>query len=230
MTDFTYRGGTAGFADSSRLMRFGGYIFDLDGTLIDSNGVWEKIDRKVLEKNHVRVSQREIEAAAAMTYEECLEFFHSKGVNCTLEELKNEFDSLAEKEYRYNIFLKEGVREFLTLLKNSGKKLAVATASPKRLYEPVLRHNCVYGMFDTIVTTDEAGASKDSPEVYLLAAEKMGVDPAYCVVFEDVLKGIVSARNAGMYTVAVYDKYSSSDVVTMRNTADEFIMGFGGIG
>lgn len=204
--------------------RFSGYIFDLDGTLVDSNGVWEKIDRKVLEKNHVRATDSEIRAAAAMTYEECLEFFHSKGIKCSLEELKEEFDSMAEKEYRYNIFLKDGVREFLTGLKNAGKKTAIATASPKRLYEPVLRHNCVYGMFDAIVTTDEAGASKDHPDVYLLAAERLGVSPQSCVVFEDVLKGIVSAQNAGMYTVAVYDKYSAGDVVTMRNIADEFVM------
>lgn len=159
-----------------------------------------------------------------MTYEECLEFFRSKGIKCTLEELKEEFNGMAEKEYRYNIFLKNGVRELLTALKNAGKKIAVATASPKRLYEPVLRHNCIYGMFDTIVTTDEAGASKDYPDVYLLAAEKMGVAPENCVVFEDVLKGIVSAHNAGMYAVAVYDKYSAADVVTMRNIADEFVM------
>lgn len=201
-----------------------GYIFDLDGTLIDSNGVWEKIDRKVLEKNRVRATEREIRAAAAMTYEECLEFFHSKGIKCTLEELREEFDSMAEREYRYNIFLKNGAAECLRELKNAGKKIAIATASPKRLYEPVLRHNCIYGMFDAIVTTDEAGASKDYPDVYLLAAERLGIAPEKCVVFEDVINGIVSAKNAGMYTVAVYDKYSADDVVTLRSRADMFIM------
>lgn len=201
-----------------------GYIFDLDGTLIDSNGVWEKIDRKVLEKNGVYASDRELRAAAAMTYEECLDFFHSKGISCTLAELKAEFDDLAEKEYRYNIFLKKGTGECLRELKAAGKKIAIATASPKRLYEPVLRNNCVYGLFDAIVTTDEAGASKDHPDVYLLAAERLGLFPEQCAVFEDVLKGIVSARNAGMYTVAVYDKYSSDDVVTLRGAADKFVM------
>lgn len=206
---------------------FEGYIFDLDGTLIDSNGVWEKIDRRVLEKNHVRVSDRELRAAAAMTYEECLEFFHSKGIKCTLEELKKEFDDMAENEYRYNIFLKKGAGECLREIKAAGKKTALATASPKRLYEPVLRHNCIYGMFDAIVTTDEAGASKDHPDIYLMAAERLGLFPEQCVVFEDVLTGIVSARNAGMYTVAVYDKYSSDDVVTLRNMADKFVMELG---
>lgn len=205
---------------------FDGFIFDLDGTVIDSNGVWEKIDRAVLEKNHVYVTDREIRAAASMTYEEVLDYFSGKGLNYTLEELKNEFDRLAEKEYRYNIFLKSGVRDYIETLKKLGKKIALATASPKRLYEPVLRNNCIYGMFDAFCTTDEVGASKDYPDIYLKAAEKLGVFPERCAVFEDVLKRIVSAKNAGMYAVAVYDRYSSDDVVAMRNIADKFIMSF----
>ncbi len=207
-------------------MNFDGYIFDLDGTLIDSNGVWEKIDRQILEKNHLYLSDRDIRACASMTYEEVLDFFLSKGLTYTLDELKNEFDRLAEKEYRYNIFLKNGAGEYLETLKKNGKKIALATASPSRLYEPVLRNNSVYGLFDAFCTTDDVGMSKDFPDIYLTAAERLGVFPEKCVVFEDVLKGIVSARNAGMYTVAVYDKYSSDDIITMRSMADEFVMDF----
>lgn len=207
-------------------MDFDGYIFDLDGTIIDSNGVWEKIDRIVLERNHVYLPASELRRAASMSYEEVLELFISKGLTYTLDQLKNEFDELAVKEYRYNIFLKDGVKEYLSRLKNSGKKIALATASPKRLYEPVLRNNHIYNMFDAFVTTDEVGAEKDFPDIYLTAAERLGVFPDRCVVFEDVLKGIVSASNAGMYTVAVYDKYSSGDVITLRSMADRFIMSF----
>lgn len=207
-------------------MDFDGYIFDLDGTVIDSNSVWEKIDRTVLERNHIYLTDRELKKAAAMTYDEVLNIFLSKGINYTLDELKEEFDKLAVKEYRYNIFLKSGVKEYISALKKNGKKIALATASPKRLYEPVLRNNCIYNLFDAFVTTDEVGAEKDFPDIYLAAAEKLDVFPERCVVFEDVLKGIVSAHNAGMYAVAVYDKYSSDDIVTMRNIADKFIMSF----
>lgn len=205
---------------------FEGFIFDLDGTLIDSNGVWMKIDRKILEKNHIRFTERELREAACLTYEQALEMFNGRGLNYTLDRLKNEMDELAAREYRYNIFLKNGVKDFLERVKAAGGKTAIATASPKRLYEPVLRNNCVYSLFDAFVTTEEAGADKDFPDVYLAAAEKLDVFPDRCVVFEDVLRGIVSAKNAGMYAVAVYDEFSSSDVVTMRAMADEFIMGF----
>lgn len=203
---------------------FDGYIFDLDGTLIDSNGVWKKIDEIILQKLHIRTLKPE--ECAALDYEDFHKLIISKGADCTLEWLKNELDTLAVKEYRYNIFIKAGVREYLQAVKNSGGKIALATASPKRLYEPVLRNNSIYGMFDAFITTDEAGSSKDYPDIYLKAAELLEVFPDKCVVFEDVLKGIFSAKTAGMYAVAVYDKYSTDDIVTMRQYADEFIFSF----
>ncbi|MBQ8568004.1 MAG: HAD family phosphatase [Oscillospiraceae bacterium] len=201
-------------------------IFDLDGTLIDSNRVWEKIDRKYLQKKNIFMTDSDIRRMAAMTYEECVDVIRSKGVDTDAETLRREFNEMAVFEYRHNIFIKPNVKEYLTLLSATGKRIALATASPAELYEPVLRHNGIYSFFDAFVTTDEAGRSKDYPDVYLLAAAKLGAAPESCVVFEDVLKGIVSAQNAGMMTVAVYDKYSDDDVVTMRANADRFIMDF----
>ena len=203
---------------------FDAAIFDLDGTLIDSNRVWEKIDRKYMQQHGKYLSDREIKRMASMTYEECAEYIKSKGVEASVEELRSEFNKMAVYEYRNNIFLKDNAAELLTYLRAKGKRLAIATASPRELYEPVLRHNNVYSYFDVIVTTDEAGRSKDYPDVYLLAASKLGVSPDSCAVFEDILKGIISARDAGMMTVGVYDRYSEEDIISMRDTADRFVM------
>lgn len=207
-------------------MNFTAAIFDLDGTLADSNGVWKKIDIIILQKRGIRCSDAFAESLAAVTYEEAAAEMHRLGVKDTTEELIRECNELAAYEYRHNIFLKPYAAEYLTYLKNNGVKTALATASPKMLYEPVLRHNHVYGLFDAFCTTEEAGRSKDYPDVYLLAASKLGVSPAECVVFEDVLKGIVSAKNAGMTAIGVYDRYSAEDIVTVRAAADRFIMDF----
>lgn len=207
-------------------MDFTAAIFDLDGTLIDSNSVWEKIDRIYLNKRGIRCPDSFVHKLAAMTYEEAAEAMRGLGVTDTVEEITAEFNALAVNEYRYNIFLKEGAEEYLTYLRGKGVKMALATASPRELYEPVLRNNRAYGFFDAFCTTERAGKSKDFPDVYLQAASELGTAPSECVVFEDVLKGIISAKNAGMKTVGVYDKYSEEDIITIRAAADRFIFNF----
>ena len=208
------------------MKEFKAAIFDLDGTLIDSNSVWEKIDRKIMSDRGIKVSHEVYNKMTSMSYEDAAEFMRSLGVNDTVEELIKEFNELAVYEYRNSIFLKDCVREYLDKLKREGIKTAIATASPKILYEPVLRHNGIYSSFNAFCCTDEVGRSKDYPDIYLYAASKLGAAPEECIVFEDVLKGIVSAKNAGMYAVGVYDKYSSDDIVTIRSMADKYIYSF----
>lgn len=207
-------------------MNFSAAIFDLDGTLVDSNAVWKKIDIILLQRRGIRCSDEQADRMTSMTYEDAYAEMRKLGVTDSFEQILKEFNELAVDEYRHNIFLKDYAAEYLTYLKGQGIKTALATASPKALYEPVLRHNNAYSYFDAFCTTDEAGRDKNSPDVYFLAASKLGVAPDECVVFEDVLKGIVSAKNAGMTAVGVYDKYSAEDIVTIRNTADKFIMNF----
>ncbi|MCM1328332.1 MAG: HAD family phosphatase [Ruminococcus sp.] len=207
-------------------MNFSAAIFDLDGTLIDSNSVWKKIDIILLERRGIRYTEETVNRMAAMTYEDAAAAMRELGVTSTEEEIVRECGELAVNEYRHNIFLKEYAAEYLTYLKGQGIKIALATASPRELYEPVLRNNHVYGFFDAFCTTGEAGRDKNCPDVYLLAASKLGVSPNECVVFEDVLKGVVSAKNAGMTAVGVYDRYSEEDIITIRAAADRFIMNF----
>ncbi len=202
------------------------YIFDLDGTLIDSNGVWKEIDRLIFEKNNVSLSDSELNAAAAMNYSDFLGFLRSYGIVYTLDELKPELDGYAVIKYSSEIKLKSGVKEYLDKLKKAGKKIFLATASPEKLYAPVLKNNGVYGYFDGFVTTEEAGAEKDCPDIYLLATKKCGAEPHNCAVFEDILSGIKSAKSVGLFTVGVYDSCSANEADSIKNAADMYIMDF----
>lgn len=207
-------------------MLFHSAIFDLDGTLIESNSVWEKINRKMLQKRGIRFSEELPGKLASMTYDEVIEAMHLAGVKDSGEEIINELNTLAIYEYRNNIFLKDNVKEYLDYLKSKSINIALATASPDFLYEPVLRNNNIYKYFDAFCTTDEVGKSKDFPDIYLCAAAKLDTASHDCIVFEDLLKGIVSAKNIGMKTVGVYDFYSNDDIVTMRLIADKYIINF----
>lgn len=202
------------------------YIFDLDGTLIDSNGVWKEIDRLIFEKNNVSLSDTELNAAAAMNYSDFLGFLRSYGIVYTLDELKSELNGYAVIKYSSEIKLKSGVKEYLDKLKKAGKKIFLATASPEKLYAPVLKNNGVYGYFDGFVTTEEAGAEKDCSDIYLLAAKKCGEEPHNCAVFEDILSGIKSAKSVGMFTVGAYDSCSADEADSIKNAADMYIMDF----
>lgn len=207
-------------------MNFSAAIFDLDGTLADSNSVWKKLDIILLGRRGIKCSDSVADKLAAMTYEGAFAEMQKMGLKDSFDDVVKEFNEMAVNEYRHNIFLKDHAAEYLTYLKGKGVKIALATASPRELYEPVLRNNHAYGYFDAFCTTKEAGREKDCPDVYLLAASKLGVSPRECVVFEDVLKGIVSAKNAGMTAVGVYDRYSAEDIVTIRAAANRFIMDF----
>lgn len=207
-------------------MDFHAAIFDLDGTLIESNSVWAKIDTIILNRRGIACSEDFAEKLSSMTYEGAAEEMHRLGVKESTEELIKEFNGLAVLEYSKNILMKDHAAEYLEYLKNSGVKIALATASPKELYEPVLRRGGVYAYFDVFCTTDEAGKSKEHPDIYLMAASGLGVLPADCIVFEDVLCGVRSAKKAGMTAVGVYDRYSSADMDDIKKAADRFIFDF----
>jgi HAD superfamily hydrolase (TIGR01509 family) len=102
--------------------------------------------------------------------------------------------------------LKCGAKAYLRALKAAGKKLAVATAMPPSLFAPCLQNNGIYDLFDEFLSTaDAGGGGKATGRIFLLAAERLGVDPAECVVFEDVYEGVLGARRAGMRVFCVYD-------------------------
>jgi HAD superfamily hydrolase (TIGR01509 family) len=203
-----------------------GAIFDLDGTLIDSNHVWEAIDRELLERRGITVSDDFLKILASATYEDAYNQMQLVGVTDSYETVLGEFNELALYEYKHNIVLKDEAENYLKKLKENGTKLAVATASPKELYEPVMRRCGIYELFDEITTVFDVGKSKEFPDIYLTAAAKMGVSPAECLVFEDISRGIMTAKDAGFKTVLVYDRYSQLDFFRMRGVADHYIYSF----
>jgi HAD superfamily hydrolase (TIGR01509 family) len=203
-----------------------GAIFDLDGTLVDSNHVWEEIDKELLTRRGITVSDDFLKILASATYEDAYNQMVLVGVTDSYETILSEFNELALYEYKHNIMLKDEAENYLKTLKESGIKLAVATASPKELYEPVLRRGGIYELFDEIITVFDVGKSKEFPDIYLTAAAKMGVSPADCIVFEDISRGILTAKEAGFKTVMVYDRYSQLDFFRMRGIADHYIYSF----
>ena len=119
-----------------------------------------------------------------------------------------EWNASSFVQYRDHVQLKPGAREFLHALKARGIKLATATALTTHVMHAVLQSNGVYDLFDAFTSADEVQRGKTFPDIYLLAAQKLGVPPAQCIVFEDVRKTIAGIHAAGMKGCAVWDEHT----------------------
>ena len=179
---------------------FKGAIFDLDGTLVRSTHVWSDIDEKFLGKRGIKVPEDYFRCVSAMNFEQAAVYTNERfNLNENISDICKEWFDMAADEYAHHIEPVDGAENFLRYLKKQGKKIALATASARELYEPVLKRNGMYDYFDYFASTDMVKRGKGFPDVYLLASENLGLKPCECVVFEDILQGIEGAK-AGNFT------------------------------
>ena len=205
-----------------------GAIFDLDGTLLDSMGVWDQVDIDFLSKRGIDVPDDYMTKVAAMQFRQIAEYTIARfSLTDTPEELMDEWDHMARVMYATVVEAKPYAREYLAQLKESGAKLAVATSLPPMLREPAMKHVGIFDYFDEVVSVDDAGdVGKDQPDVYLLAASRLGVEPGECTVFEDLLIGMRSAKSVGMKVWAMHDDSSDADWPAICGLADGVMFEF----
>lgn len=202
-------------------------IFDLDGTLIDSMGMWGEIDIEYLERFGIEVPenlQRELEG---LRFSEVAEYFRERfGITDSVEEIGQTWIDMAEYKYKHDIPLKPGARELIRKMADNGIRMGIASSNHQRLIEEILRIHGISEYFDVITTCDDVTANKPEPDVYLYTAEKLGTSPSMCLVFEDIPIGIQSAKRAGMTVAAVYDTYSENMQEQKEREADFFIQDY----
>lgn len=203
-------------------------IFDIDGTLIDSMWVWTDIDDKFLEKYNLTEPKGFHEGMEGKSYSETAQYFLDlfPELPHTREEIEAEWHQMAFEIYTTKIQLKKGAFDFIKDMREAGIKLGIATSNARDLAEGVLINNKVFDYFDSVWTSDEAKAGKPAPDVYLKVAESLGVKPERCLVFEDVPKGIMAGKNAGMKVCAVEDAFSKQQEELKRELADYYIQDF----
>ena len=144
-------------------------IFDLDGTLIDSMWIWNKIDHDFLNTRKIIVPDDLSYSISHLTFIDAAHFFKNTfNLPESVESIMNEWDEMSYLHYSNNIKLKKGAYDYLIKLKKLGLKIALATSNSRRLLEAVLKNNNVYDLFDAITTSDEAKRGKGSPDIYLL--------------------------------------------------------------
>lgn len=204
-------------------------IFDMDGVLIDSEPIHYEIENRLFDQLGITVSddvhRNYLGTSAEFMYADLKSRF---GLPDTVNELMQFGESFTCDYFRQLqvLNLNEGVLSLIKELKLAGLKLAVATSSSPEVAKVLLNRCEIAAYFDAIVTTSEAGKSKPAPDVYLLAAQKIGIPPSNCIVFEDSPNGLSAAKSAGMYGIAVQ---TSSVNVNELSAADFLIQTFEGM-
>lgn len=203
------------------------YLFDFDGTLVDSMPHWSGVMIQLLEMNNVEYPADIIKTitplgdmGSARYYKEVL------GMQLSIEEILAQKHSLLLPKYRDEIHLKEGVREYLNQLKQDGAGLNVLTASPHQRLDVCLKRNGVYDLFDHVWSCDDFQTTKSDPQIYVRAANRIGTTVSDTVFFDDNINAINTAKQAGLFTVGVYDPSGDSFKAELMETADVYIDSF----
>ena len=141
-----------------------------------------------------------------MSFSETAHYFKTTfDLTETEEELKVIWNQMAYDKYRTVVPLKPGAVEFLHWLKEHGFATAVCTSNSRELIDMIVETKGIAQWIDYVVTACEVNAGKPAPDIYLHAAKALQVEPAACVVFEDIPAGLLAGNRAGMITCAVED-------------------------
>lgn len=198
-------------------------IFDLDGTLLDSMSAWDEVGLDYLNRKGIdHASSNLLELFRSMSVAEAAEYFITElGIKLSLQQICDEINEMIEEQYKFMIQPKEGVLEFLS--QNKDRKMCIATATDRHLVEAALKRLGIDQYFEFILTSPEMGCGKDQPDIFIKAAERLCLEADDCIVFEDALHAIKSAKLAGFHTVGVYEKCFESEQEAIKNCADEYI-------
>ena len=199
-------------------------LFDLDGTLVDSMGIWGEIDRKFMTSRGLELPEDLQQQIEGLSMDETALYFKEHfDLKESVEELMEIWNQMALEHYRHSIPLKPGAKAFLKEVVSRGIKCGIASSNSAFLVDEALRAHGIEKYIRTFVTAGEVKSSKPNPDVYLEAARRLGADPETCLVFEDILPGIMAGVNAGMKTCAIWDNYSGDCWEEKKKLADYWI-------
>ena len=201
----------------------------MDGTLIDSTGIWLEIDKEFFAKRGYNSVPKDysqtivhmgLQKGAEMTLEKY-------GVSeDTVESIIKEWRDASIEKYANEIPLKPYALDFLKLLKNNGVKMAIATANDEELYGPCLDRLAIRNFFDVIVDVNAVKQGKSSPAIFDYALRELKGRKEATIVVEDTLMSLKTAYDAGYITIGVDDKSSKHLEEDKKKYSNKYVYSF----
>lgn len=203
------------------------YLFDFDGTLVDSMPVYAAMMLSILDEKNVRHGDDIIKIITPLGYRGTAKYFiETLGMDMDEDDLVALMTSRAVKAYTFDVQAKAHVIEVLRALKARGDDLHVLTASPHAMLDPCLKRLGVYDLFGNVWSCEDFGTTKADPKIYHMAAEKIGKPVGEVWFLDDNYNADRTAKEAGMRVCAVYDDSSAEYTQEMKNIADAYIEDF----
>lgn len=201
-----------------------GAIFDVDGTILDSMRIWDEVGARYLRSVGKTAEPDLEEKIFFMSLPEGAEYMRKHyGLDRECHEIIEGVLSQVEEFYYHEATLKEGAKEMLKQLYERKIPMITATSSRREHIEKAFERLGIKDFFLQVFTCEEAGAGKSKPDIFHMAAEKLGTIPEETYVFEDGLYAIETASKAGFKTVGIYDDVSCNDWERIKSTADFYM-------
>lgn len=202
------------------------YLFDFDGTLVDSMPTYAAMMLGILEENHIPHEKDIIKVTTPLGYIKTAELFHDMGLDQPAEQILATMNERAVKTYTYDVPAKAHVIDALRRLKARGDDLNVLTASPHAMLDPCLKRLGMYDLFTHVWSCDDFGLTKADPKIYHMAAARIGRPVEEIWFLDDNLGADTTAKAAGMRVCGVYDASSAEYMQEMKQVCDAYIVDF----
>jgi sugar-phosphatase len=180
-------------------------VFDMDGVLLDSEPIWRRIEVEVFGRVGVELTEEDLLRTMGVRVADVVRGWHERHPwdDPPVAEVADEIVERVATTIERESSLSEGAVEVIDRLRAHGLPLALASSSPMRLIEAVLRMGHLEDRFDLVLTGEDEEHGKPAPDVYLSAARALGVPPERSLAIEDSINGVRAAKAAGMVTIAV---------------------------
>lgn len=207
-------------------MKYTTYLFDFDGTLVDSMPSYVSLMLRILDENNIKYENDIVKIITPLGYIGTAAYFKKLGVSLSEEEMIDTMNRYAYDEYAYNIPAKSNVVEVLKELKARGADLNVLTASPHTVLDPCLKRIGIYDLFTNVWSCDDFSTTKSDPAIYVKVAEKLGHPIENILFLDDNYNADKTAKTTGIKVCGVYDDSSAEYTDEIKAVADHYIYDF----
>lgn len=202
------------------------YLFDFDGTLVDSMPTFVSLMLRILDENGIEYDDGIVKIITPLGYSGTAKYFRTLGVKMSTDELVALMDEYAKDAYLYHIAEKEGVAATVQELKKKGFGLNILTASPHKVLDPCLKRLGLWDVFDNIWSCDDFNTTKSNPDIYIKAAQRIGMPIEKIAFVDDNANAVRTAKLAGMTAYGIYDPSSDDFISEMKSVSDRYIVKF----